>query len=1016
MPSISITNLTVTPPSSFSVTAYHADANTSLSPTVTFDVNGTPFGGTTSVGVSGITTKTGTIPAGSSFTVNAKLNESGSPVATDSTTVSVDVTAPVITNFVYNGSDSNFYNNVYYVPTNPALTFNVSVDGTGSPPKEYEMTTSPSPTANPKTQIAAGNISGNSATFPATLLATVTDAVETWYLHVFDAFNNYVTKQFDVYIISTPPAGTVTADLATTTPSLWENPPASTEYYANTTSLSTKIDVTITSPLGNLFTGSDPTLHWIVTTGGSLPTTKTAPNGTQFIGTDTAVHSGGGTISITPSFTLVANTWNSIDIYARDLAYNVVLLGSVEVYSDLAGPVITTGAFTPATTGYLLSNNAPVTMSYPYTIDLENIVYINQYIPPATVIDEHSGLATVKMDVGDPLYNTYDDYTASYPQTSRTVGGTTVPIQLWPFQFTPIDHATFPDWTHANTTSSGTPEATITDQFSQAITFEEGEFGIFIDLSFYLETNSDPAILTDATNDGYGKTATFELEYTPSTGTPEVQFARNVNDVPFMAFPRVDGTTNEGIIIYRGGTSDTGGTLTATMKLEGRSSAAYAKGMYDIKFIGKVKAIPGTGYPITITANDYFNNITTDTSMSIPIVKKPTISEFGFSDYFQPFNLDTNVFYTQGEISFFAEFKSGIPVDEIILYMPMGTTVDATTGIGQYVGRIERNNLSLPTTGAFIGAIQIKDEDGNTDVKACSFLNVIPADFNPIITASLSSSVNVDGSGNILDPYITLDIVISQPGHAYPTIMPIKHYKITNDSTILSPTAMTAAPSPPSIGTPFTSLQYSVPTAAQPNTFKVRIHVMDVCGNLKYQDFSFTSDSLALTPSGKIKSTALVRYKDSFDPTVYQLLTVNDPRRVEPQTTSKIDGSGNVKDAGLTDNGRLLQLNKGNAIWSSYLGERQASDPNYVPEVRSTGPGTVTTTQEARYYSNRFPGTNKYLDSEYVGYQNNEAEAGTAEDIGDVLRVENDSFVLDDTIEDNKTDNNVGTLTLTDQG
>jgi len=1014
--SISITSTSITAPSTFYVTASWSGANTALSPSITFDLNGVDHAApTTGVAASGTLTKSGIIPPGvSSFTATVHLRYSGTSIVSDSYVFNIDAAAPIITSFSPSGTGINTYNNVYYSGSS-AIPFSVSVDGTGSAPKTYEVTTSATPSSGGS---AISGVSGTTANFTITVNAAGTNAPETWYLHIKDEFNNAVTRQIDVHVIpaASAPAGTVTTDLTTTTPDLWENPTGSAEYYANTTAVSAKIDIAFTSPIANLFPSSDPTLYWIITSGTTIPTTKTAPNGTQFIGSSTAAHTGGGTISITPTFNLTANTWSSIDIYARDLAYNITLLDSVEIFADLAGPEVTTSGFTPATSG-IDSTGAPVSMSYPHEIDLDNIVTINQYIPSVIVKDEHSGLATAKLDVGDPVYNTFDDYTTSYPQIAKNVGNTTVPIALWPFQFTAIDHTLFPDWTHANTTSSGSPTTTITDSFAQPITWEDGEFGLFCRVNYYIETDSDPAILTDATNDGYGKIATFELAYTSSSGTTEVQFFRDPNEQGFMAFPRVEFGIEEAIIIYRDGTSDTGGTLTATMQLEGRSTSAFAKGMYEIEFIGKLKAIPGTGYPITVVANDYFNNITTDTSMSIPIVKKPTISEFGFSDYFQPKDLPNDQYYTNGVISWFAEFKSGIPVERIALYSNASTFVDQVTSIGKYIGRIDRSNVSLPSTGLFAGFLRIEDEDGNSDFKLCFLYNVIPSNFNPTISATLDPSVNTDGSGNILDSYIKLRITITNPTHTISSLVPVSYYKITNDSTIMSSSSMTAFPPPPSIGSPFTSLPFSVPTGTQPNTFNVRIHVMDFCGNVKYQDFAFTSDSLALTPSGKIKSTALTQYKDSFDPVVYKLLTVEtDPRRVEPQQTSKLDGSGSVKDPGLTDNGRLLQLNKGTAIWSSYLGERQAADTNYIEEVRSTGSGDVITTQESRFYSNRFPGVNKYIDSEYVGYQNNEAESGSIEDIGDVLRVKNDSFELDDTIEDNKLDNNAGTLTLTDQG
>ena len=84
--SISITSTSITAPSTFYVTASWSGANTALSPSITFDLNGVDHAApTTGVAASGTLTKSGIIPPNvSSFTATVHLRYSGTSIVSDS--------------------------------------------------------------------------------------------------------------------------------------------------------------------------------------------------------------------------------------------------------------------------------------------------------------------------------------------------------------------------------------------------------------------------------------------------------------------------------------------------------------------------------------------------------------------------------------------------------------------------------------------------------------------------------------------------------------------------------------------------------------------------------------------------------------------------------------------------------------------------------------------------------------------------------------------------------------------
>ena len=713
------------------------------------------------------------------------------------------------------------------------------------------------------------------------------------------------------------------------------------------------------------------------------PFTSTAPAAADF---DTNGFPAAGASSDPVSINLTENTLNHVHYYLRDVAENVsTSLGFVEVYPDTEGPEITNVMF-----GYTPANN-------PIEIDFDNPTNVTAGVT-FSIKDAGVGIDKWAFDVGDGALAYETTGINTNPNTQFTGITASKTFTINPYLISSTNMPT--DYSVADTTQAASAQNIVEKSFS--IDWTDDTYGDEFALKCLLEYKLDGFQAVNDDNE-FPEECAVEVDY-----MNEVIYKASIYDAdPGPAQdPKVSvEVTNANPIevnVFRTAANENTGTLKVRLVLQGGAtnpSLSKAVGSYSIRFVEKQVSVQNE-YPVFIRGIDRLGNESVHREV-IPIDKDPYIYFFDFVDksnivtesgknYFNASTLDVKLSYISGARIVRRDFV----LENQILST---TTTIKTETPNNFYERDYRITLDLSSyQGAFILYLEIEDDAGKISKKQIEFNRSTVV---PNVSASYHSQTMSLFNGNGEYTSSVLHGVlgsVSNEDTGLNAYHPLYRARATLDSAPPTVASMKTAPTDllSNAIRPFALNSIYFPESPQPKTYTLYVHVMDICGNIGTKQVTITTNAQDLLPIGSLKSEAKIFYKDTTSSQEYQLLDKPEPRLF------------NTNDPGLTDNGRVIQLNKGQMIFAPYLAGVSTGKTAYTPEPLPS-PGDVVTTQKMKHYFNRRPNKSKeYMDTEYVDYD----PADPNENVGDVARIKDDKIVFEKTIDDGNKSITIGDI------
>ena len=709
------------------------------------------------------------------------------------------------------------------------------------------------------------------------------------------------------------------------------------------------------------------------------PFTPTTPTSADF-NTNGLVALGASSDPI--SLNLTENTLNHVHYYLRDTAENIsASLGHIEVYPDTQGPEVT-----PIKFSYIsASANSPIEIDFD---NPQNITAVIQF----DIRDAGVGIDKWAFDVGDGALAYETTGISSTPNTLYSGITATKTFTINPYLISskniPANHSV------AATTNSSSSQNIIEEEFS--IDWTDDSYGDEFAMKCLLEYKLD-GFQAVANGNEFPQECAVELEY-----MSEIIYKASIHDAdPGPAQdPKVSvEVTNINpieVIIFRTASNETDGTLKVRLVLQGGAdnpSVSRAVGSYSIRFVEKQVAIQNE-YPVFIRSIDRLGNENIHREV-IPIDKSPYIYFFDFVDKANIITESGKNYLNANSLDVKLSYISGARIVERNLVLE--NRINSTTQIiktenpNNFYEREYRTTLDLSSyQGAFILYLEIKDSAGKISKKQIEF-NRSTVTPNVSLSYHLQTMTLFNSDGQYTTSVLHgLLGSVSNENTGTNAYHPLYRARATLDSSAPTISSLKTAPTDLLSNQirPFGLNSLYFPEGVQPKTHTIYVHVMDICGNIGTKQVTITTNAQDLIPIGDLKSEAKIFYKDTTSTQEYQLLDKPEPRLF------------NTNDPGLTDNGRVIQLNKGQMIFAPYLAGVSTGKTNYTPEALPS-PGDVVTTQKMKHYFNRRPNKSKeYMDTEYVDYDTSDPN----ENVGDVARIKDDKIVFEKTISDgNKT-------------
>lgn len=674
---------------------------------------------------------------------------------------------------------------------------------------------------------------------------------------------------------------------------------------------------------------------------------------------------------------LTLNVLNRVFYYLRDIAGNVHNIGSIDVYPDTDGPEIT-------------NVNLTFNKAQPYFVDFTAPEVVTASAT-FTLKDIGVGIKEWAFDVGDGLLAYRTDQVNNSPNVPYDISASKS-FTIFPYVISSIN---VPPQT-TQTSPQHNTNTLLEIQDNIVIDWSDDLYGYEYALKFVLEyelegfqyPNNDPSLVE------FPEICTIEVTYNNGS-TTKVIFSDDLQSIgpgPAQtpsALIIVDNTNPKELFVFRTASNELTGTLNAKLSLKAgplHPADSRAYGSYNLRFIEKQVAVDDK-YPIFIRAKDEFDNYSFHKA-TIDIEKNPfiyffnlvsdEITNLGGNYYTNLDNLDVRLSYISG---------SRIVRRDIFLIDIINGVTHTLSSSTPNIFFEDEEIVTLNLVGkesAFVLKLEIEDNSGKVSSKE---FNLNRNTVAPNVTAIINPTTPKNSSGQITGDGVDLVVTVTNENTIYSPLWKARA-TLSSDAPTVNSLKMSPIDLISNTNRPFyTNIVYFV-EKAQPSMQTIYVHVMDVCNNITVYQLNVTTNSTSLVPIGNLRSTAKILYKDSTSSEQYQVLDKPSPRLL---TTN---------DPGLTDNGRIIQLNKGDLILAPYLGGVLASQTTYTPSPLSTA-GTIVNTQKMKYYLNRRPSKiNNYMDSEYIDYD----LTLNKEDIGDVARIKDDEIIFDDTISDaNKT-------------
>jgi len=725
----------------------------------------------------------------------------------------------------------------------------------------------------------------------------------------------------------------------------------------------------ITPPTQPNFTATGGSI--ILKTGIAPAFSVTAPTYDEFENSGTSVT----TASTDPfSYTdLTLNVLNRVFYYLRDIAGNVINIGSIDVYPDTDGPEIT-------------SVNLTFNKAQPYSVDFSNPEVVS-VAATFNMRDIGVGIKEWAFDVGDGVLSYRTDQITNAPDTQYTLAAsknfTILPYVISPINV-PAQVTTVSPQHNTNTLLEVKDDITI-DWSDDLYGYEYAlKFVLEYELEGFQWPNSDPSLVE------FPELCTLDVTYTNGSTTTTIfsDDLQRIGPGPAQdpsALIQVDNINPIELFVFRTNSNELTGTLTAKLSLKAgplHPATSIAYGSYNLRFIEKQVAIDDK-YPIFIRAKDEFDNYSFHKA-TIDIDKNPFIYFFDITSG-EVNNLGGNYYTNLDNIDVRLSYVSGSRIvrREILLVNKLNGVIHSLSNStpNNFFESEEIVTLNLVgKEGAFTLRLEIEDNAGKVSIEE---VNLNRNTVKPIVSAVVNPTAPKNSSGQVTSDFADILVTVSNENTVY---SPLWKSRATLSSTPPSIDSLKLSPIDLLLNSnrPFYTNTVVFAEKPQPSLQVIYIHVMDVCGNITTFTLNLMTNSSSLVPIGNLKSTAKVLYKDSTSADEYQLMNKPVPRLV------------NTNDPGLTDNGRVLQLNKGEMLWAPYFGGILASQVTYTPKAPAVV-GTIVNTQRMKYYLNRRPSKiTSYMDTEYVDYD----VSNSKEDIGDIARAKNDDIIFDDRISD----------------